>query len=140
VTHRRLEIKLRDPGLDELKERIAHERKRRIPSRFGSKGVFRHYPVRVRGDDVIQIDWRDTQTATAPGLKAAAAILARRFPARGQTERERPDADALDRHGQEAEILNLVEAGRTIQAVKLTKRLYGFSTTDAKIFIDDLTA
>ncbi|MBC8238868.1 MAG: hypothetical protein H8E30_00175 [Alphaproteobacteria bacterium] len=47
---------------------------------------------------------------------------------------------ALDRRGQETEILNLVEAGEIIQAVKLTKRLYRLSTTDAKAFIDDLTA
>ena len=139
VTHRRLEIKLRDPGLDDLKQQIAHERKRRIPSRFGSKGVFRHYPVRVVGDDVIQIDWRDAQTSTRPGLKAAAAILARRYPSREAEHRERPDADGLDRRGQENQIIALVEAGDIIQAVKLTKRLYGLSTTDARAFIDDLT-
>jgi hypothetical protein len=36
--------------------------------------------------------------------------------------------------------LYLVEAGEIIQAVKLTKCLYGLSTTDAKAVIDDLSA
>ncbi len=33
-----------------------------------------------------------------------------------------------------------VEAGEVIQAVKLTKHLYDLSTTDAKAFVDDLSA
>lgn len=140
VRHWRLEIKLRDEGLDELKEHIVRERKRRIPTRFGSKAIFRHYPVRVLGDDIILVDWRDSRAVTTPSLKAAAAILGRRFPTRAEAERERPDPEQLDRHGQEAEILDLVQAGRTIQAVKLAKRLYGFTTTDAKAFVDDLAS
>jgi hypothetical protein len=36
--------------------------------------------------------------------------------------------------------LYLVEAGEIIQAVKLTKCLYGLATTDAKAVIDDLSA
>ncbi|MBT3534560.1 MAG: hypothetical protein HN478_11830 [Rhodospirillaceae bacterium] len=138
-THRRLEIKLREAGLDEFKRHLAHERKRQIPSRFGTKGVFRHYPVRAVGDDTIQLDWRDTQTATVPRLKVATAILARRYPSRPLDSRRQPDAADLDRQGQENQIISLVEAGEVIQAVKLTKRLYGLSTTDAKAFIDDLS-
>jgi hypothetical protein len=140
ATNRRLEIIVRDADLAPFKSQIERERTRRIATKLGSKGVFRHYPVRIRNADTIEIDWRDTQSSVKPGLKAAVAILGRRFATLPETKTARTDPDHAGRQEQEAQIIALVERGETIQAIKLTKRLYGLSTTEARIFVDELAS
>lgn len=127
-----LEIKLKAADTAELARRLAGE------GRHRAGWTARHAPLRLAGDGLLRIDWRVSQGALAPNIDQAMRILSRSYPAHlPETSRETPAAD-LDRAGQEARIVELMQRGERIQAIKLTRRLYGMSTTEAHTFVNGL--
>jgi len=47
---------------------------------------------------------------------------------------------ALKRHEQESKLLELVESGRIMDAIRLARSLYGYDVTEAKQFVDGLSS
>lgn len=126
-----LDIHVRPGELEPLKAALKHERQRRLPTRHGSRTTFLHFPVRVIDDATIRIEWRSSNFATSPRLDRALAILGRHYLTAGA-------APGPVSRLPEDDLLTLAEAGDMIEAMKLAKSLYGFNTTDAKVFVDGL--
>ncbi len=66
------------------------------------------------------------------------ARLGREYPMAPDLRSEQKQAKDLDRDAQERRLLDMVQQGNTIDAVIVAKDLYGFTTTQAKQFVDDL--
>lgn len=134
-----LEIDLHGGDLAELRTRIERERGVWGPTlikgvRSKSKGA----AVTIRPEDAIRIDWKTKGTRLRPKLSEAMAHLGRAYPLAPGLESEQKQAKELDRDGQERRLLDMVQQGNTIDAVIVAKDLYGFTTTEAKQFVDDL--
>ncbi len=66
------------------------------------------------------------------------AHLGRAYPLAPDLESEQLQAKDLERGAQERRRLDMVLQGNTIDAVIVAKDLYGFTTNQAKPFVDDL--
>ena len=129
-----LEIVLHDEDLSELVALLKAERAIEPGKQSGVSMISRHYPVRVLPGGIVQVDW----SGLSPGLKRTVTLLSGVYPVLdGQRTRQQRFTE-LDKTAREDRLLELVERGETVGAVKLAKELYGYNTTDAKAFVDDL--
>lgn len=136
-----LEIALHGGSPPEIEARLKRERELWRSTwirgvRVKAKGA----AVSIRPDGAIRIDWNTRGTRLRPGLAAALTRLAHDYPLASVLETEQAQAKDLDRAAQEQRLLDMVRQGNTIDAVIVAKDLYGFSTTEAKRFLDDLQA
>ena len=87
---------------------------------------------------MIRIDWTTKGTRLRPKLAAALERLARDYPVAPELETEQAQAKRLDREAQETRLLDMVRQGNIIDAAIVAKNLYGFTTTEAKRFLEEL--
>ena len=134
-----LEIQLHDDNLSAVQATLSNERRRWVPTPI--KGVTQKgkgAPVGIRSNGILRIDWHTKGTRLRPKLAAALAHLAKDYGTAPTLESEQAQAKTLDREAQEARLLDMVQQGNVIDAVIVAKDLYGFSTSDAKRYIEDL--
>ena len=129
-----LEIMLHDEDLGELVALLKCERAINPGKQSGVSMIARHYPVRVLPGGIVQVDW----SGLSPGLKRAVKLLGGVYPLLDKLQTRQQRFTELDKTAKEDRLLELVERGETIGAVKLAKELYGYDTKDAKAFVDDL--
>jgi hypothetical protein len=133
-----IEIELQDDA-PELAGALEAERRAEAPRLarwYGSTaGKYRHYPVRMAAPRIIAIEWGVRPSAArfvqimAVHAPVEAAVAVRDYTALG----------ALKRHEQESKLLELVESGRIMDAIRLARSLYGYDVTEAKQFVDGLS-
>lgn len=136
-----LEIRLHDDDLSAVQAALDDERRLWLPTPI--KGVTQKAkgaPVSLRPDGILRIDWHTKGTRLRPKLAIAIAHLASDYGAAPTLESEQAQAKTLDREAQEARLLDMVQQGNVIDAVIVAKSLYGFGTSEAKRYIDDLKA
>jgi hypothetical protein len=134
-----LEIALHGGGAQAIEERLDRERTLWAPTVIkGVRAQAKGAAVSVRSDGVLRIDWTTKGTRLRPGLDEALARLARDYPLATELETEQVQAKRLDRGAQEQRLLDMLRQGNTIDAVIVAKDLYGYSTTEAKRFLDEL--
>lgn len=134
-----LEIRLQSDDLSGLEARLDEERRRWVRTflpgvTMQAKGT----AVAVRGDGLVRLDWRTKGTRLRPALSAARDHLARHYRFAEGVEAEQAPLRDLDRTAQESRLLDMVRQGNSIDAVRLAQNLYGFTTTEAKQFLDEL--
>jgi hypothetical protein len=134
-----LEIALYGEDAEAIAACLKRERALWVPSfvkgvRMAAKGA----AVSVRPDGAIRIDWTTKGTRLRPKLAEALERLARDYPPASGLETEQDQAKRLDRAAREQRLLDMVHQGNTINAVIVAKDLYGFTTTEAKRFLDEL--
>ena len=132
-----IEIELKDDA-PEIERALAAERNApaaKIARWYGnSAGRYRHYPVRMATQRIVAIEWGVTpRPATFLGMMAVhtpveASEITRDYTALG----------GLTRDEQESRLLELIEAGDEMDAVRLTRSLYGYDLTAAKRFVEGL--
>jgi hypothetical protein len=133
TTERALEIELDHRDTRALAEALEHERARRPRG-----GRFHQYLVRLTAPGRLVVTWRSSKVLVRPGLDRALAVLGTTLPVTHAREdapldwREVPD-DQLDDL-----IVELIEAGRTIDACKVLVERRGWSLTRARVFVQDL--
>ena len=125
-----LEIQLRDPDTTELERRVVEESRRMSPRRFGVSGRSKHSPLLVKPGGLLRVQM--------PRPRRAIEVLSRSYAAEAAEKTRHKDFDDLTRDEQEARILAFTEQGDVIAAVKLTKLVYGYGTTEAKAFVEGL--
>ena len=116
-------------GRDDLARTLDAERKPR------QGWTVRHYPVRLAGEDRLEIDWEvglpmeDFLAAIGSRVKVlaedASAVDFRRI-------------GGLDPDRQREQLAQLVARGDKLSAVTLARKIYGFDLTRAMNFIDEL--
>ena len=138
-------LQLRKSNVDRLMQAIASERNLKSTTKLlcgliTISGRSNHTPVRVTSTGSVRIMWRSRYDFVRPGLSKVLNRLSKyvHVPEShpGSTE---PDWRTLSSQQFDDRILELVEAGETIAAVKLLKLRRGYSVTQARRFVDELT-
>ncbi len=139
-TRRFVELELSgDTG--ELACALQAEASRPAPARkrwYGSTSVrYGHQPVQLVDGNRLRIRWEVT-----PGIAAFLRLVGNRAIVAPsvrlvEDDTKLPEAPRLE---QEDRLLALVESGERLAAIKLVRRLYGYRLSEAKRFVDDLTA
>tara|TARA_Y100000294_G_C8412710_1_gene279500 strand:+ start:194 stop:667 length:474 start_codon:yes stop_codon:yes gene_type:complete len=130
-----LEITLKSFEVEELKERLNYERNVR------AKRKYHHYPVKVYNDDKIRIEWKSAQTRVTPSIDRALELFAVDHIKVNSKEYENKDyrkTQSIDVVEIETRILDLVQKGNKIEAIKFVKKIYHFNSTEAKLFVQSL--
>lgn len=133
-----LRIRLTHGETDPLARALLQERGRVGARRFGISTTARHYPVRLAAADEILVDWAGPDKSTNPTLDRLLPMLASQFPVRELTRHGHVPYADLSRAEQEDQLADLAAAGDIISAVKIAKELYGFDTTQARRFVEQL--
>jgi hypothetical protein len=141
-SHVYAELQLRDTShVRELQTHLATERQARGPymkTWYGGRNtaVTRHYPVQVTNEGLVRIEWSVRPRLSRfieemnPYLRAAPAV---------RSSVDYRQAAKLTRKEQEQILLELLEAGDRIGAERAAKHLYGFDTTRAVQFLEELS-
>jgi hypothetical protein len=131
-----LELKLRVADLTELAARIKTAGAPRVWHGWKSTTPI---PVRVTSEGVLRVEWNGEHCRMAPSLKRAVEILERDFQVLPEVkEREDYTKSDADKKKMEGRIVELVERGEMIEAMKVARGLYGFSLKEAKEFVEEL--
>jgi hypothetical protein len=141
VPRRYLEIELRDPAdISEVAEHLARERARREPGFAGTKMKLNHYPVRTLPQGVVRIDWAGPDASVRPRLPRVLKILGWHYQVTTPADSTQRSAAELGPEEQEDRLIEMVECGEMIAAVKLARQLYGYDMTEAVEFVETLRA
>lgn len=129
-----LDIHTTGNDLGPLAERLQYE------IQVKSKTKYHAYPVSVHGK-AIRIQWRSGEIRLTPGIGNIVANLARKGMKILPKQHEKIDLRAQavrNRKSQEADIIQMLQRGDKIGAVRLAKKLYDFDLAEAKEFVDQL--
>lgn len=143
-TDRYLDIRLAEPVPEEVAAEISEERRRyKDHSHLGgfvtSKSRNHHVTVSVPRDDVLRVAWRTRFDFVTPSLKRVLRELSGKCKVVDATVKDVADVEQLTGEEIDRLILDCVETGDRFGAMKLLREKRGYSTTEAKLFVDDLT-
>lgn len=96
---------------------------------------YRHFPVRLSASHRLRIEWN-----VVPAIEFILERLTRYTSVRPEERsvRDFVNLDRLARAEQEAKLLELMEAGDTVGAISVARRLYGYDMAQAKDFVEGL--
>lgn len=143
-TDRYLEVRLADSAPPEVVAEISEERRRYKPNEhFGglvtSRSRNHHVPVSMPSDKVLRLAWLTRFDFIVPTLKKVLRELAVKCTIEDAKVKDVADVQQLAGEEVDRLILECVETGDRFGAMKLLRDKRGYSTTDAKNFIDELT-
>lgn len=118
-----LELHTKSLDIVKLRDAITQETSRKVNGlKYG------HCPVIVYGKDRIRIVWGSSENAVRPSINKAMTLLSKQI----KLEQE------LDLGKNQATIEELIKLGKEIDAIQLAKRKFGYTTTQAKEYIENL--
>jgi hypothetical protein len=143
-TDRYLDVRLTRPAPDEVAAEIAEERRRTVSRVYlggfvTSKGRNNHVPVTLPMENVLRLAWRGRFDFVVPSLKKTLRELAANCTIDEATVIGRVDLTTLNDAEVDQLILDRVENGDTLGAVKVLHEKRGYTLYDAKKFVDGLT-
>ena len=97
--------------------------------------LYKHYPVRMASSGRVQVEWTVT-----PGLEVFLKSM-RRYTNTAEPAKILQDYTKLagqSREQQEQRLLELIQAGQTLDAVYIARKLYSYDLKEAKDFVEDL--
>jgi hypothetical protein len=118
-----------------IKEKIRREKAIKSRKTGKSSAKYHDYPVRLVHDNILRVRW----TAIKPTIKKALGLFAERTPTEEEVRFVTDSGKDLSNKEMEDMILERIAQGDHLDAMKLAKKRYGYSTTEAKQFIDNLT-
>ncbi|RKZ43718.1 MAG: hypothetical protein DRQ58_12220 [Gammaproteobacteria bacterium] len=120
--------------IDGIKNRLRNEKIVRHQQKKQTGGKHHDYPVRLVNDNVLRLRWN----AIKPNIKKAQAYFSDYTRLESDIKIESDSTGDFKGKVLDDMILDRVVKGDTMDAMALVKKHYGFSTTDAKNFIDEL--
>jgi len=122
----------------ERTEELAAACKREKSFRGEGRVHFHHYPVLLPEPGVIRIPWSSQRQGIRPGIDAVLDLLRESYPLETQVTRSHKDWRVVEGEELDDLVLELVEAGDKIGAVKLLRLRAGMSLPEARRFVDEL--
>ncbi len=122
-----------------LAQALAEEAGRLGPRGAGRHGAvstrYKHHPVRIVSPRVLHLEW-----SVAPGAEAFLEAL------RGRTDVAPPvdlktdlaHLEGLGRDEQEERLRELAETGRTVEAIRMARKLYAYDLARARAYVESL--
>lgn len=133
-----LDLKLTSQDTMDLEEHLKRERTQKAPKVGITRTKHQHYPVRLLPEGIVRLDWRGPSSRIVPGIDEALRVLRFSLPIEREAVLKPQRKHGTGRNEMETRILEFAERGDIIDAVVLTKQLYGYDTTEAKAFVEDL--
>lgn len=126
--------KLPKHEIDYIKDKIKQEKA--MGSRKNSKsfGKYHDYPVRLINDNIIRVRWN----SITPNIKNALAIFSKHTKVEEEIKFVTDSSKELSGKALDDMILDRISQGDEFDAIRLIKRHYGYDTTEAKQFIEEL--
>ncbi len=140
--HTFLDLNLYEQDMALLVEQLRYERRLKKPPEGKSHITSCHNPVSVVNGHTIRIEWRSPRDFIVPGVRKALLELEKLDIVIGPQQKEKIDLTvdkAEEKAKSDDKIINLIERGNVMAAIRLTRQTYGLSLTDAKKFVDDLS-
>ena len=121
--------------IDAIKDKIRQEKAVRSRDSSKSSAKYHDYPVRLMHENMLRIRWNSIK----PGIKKALVLFGERTTIDDEIKIV-TDSSKDDLSGKELEdmILDRIARGDKFDARALVKKHYGYSTTEAVKFVDDL--
>lgn len=118
-----LELFLPKQDLSPIKRVLTEESKKMVNGlKYG------HCPLIVHGQDRLRLLWGGTQASTVPNINKSIKLMAKSI----RIEKE------LDLGKNELSIEELLKIGKKVEAIQLAQRKYGYTTAQAKEFVEEL--
>jgi hypothetical protein len=97
--------------------------------------LYKDYPVRMASPTCVQVNW-----SVVPGADEFLDALGQytNIAPTTQESNDYVNLEGQSREDQERRLLELIEAGQTIDAVYIARKLYSLDLTQAKSFVEDL--
>jgi hypothetical protein len=103
--------------------------------RPSSVTLYKHYPVRMMSPPFVQVEWG---VVPSPNVLVDALRRYTNIASPIDVSHDYENLEGLSREEQEARLLSLVEAGKTLDAVYVARKLYSYDLTQARAFIEGL--
>jgi hypothetical protein len=136
---RYVELKVNEALAEELERHLAQERLRKGPMRPKWRGngysFSRHYPLQIVEKELVRIEW-GVRPRIGEFLNQIQPYIAVRQGAR--TSIDFRELESVSRAEQEARLVELVETGDRMKAVRAARHLYKMNLTEAVRFVEDL--
>jgi hypothetical protein len=132
-----IDLRLAHQQTGALAAAIDEERRRLPPAKFITSKS-KHDPVRVVHDGLIRVGWQTGNDRLRPSAGALLAELRRLHITVDEPVDVDRRASALSDDAMDKLVLDLAETGQVLDAVRLLRERYGYSLTEAKVFVDDL--
>jgi hypothetical protein len=133
------EFKLRDERLlKDLDARLAAERTRKGPVEGGlikRRSKSGHYPVHISSDGFVRIEWYVTPSLKKFMADISGYVAVRDAVGSGKDFRNLQDVSVAE---QESALIELIASGDRMAALSAVKQLYGYKTTRAVQFVNEL--
>jgi hypothetical protein len=97
--------------------------------------LYKHYPVRMMSPPFVQVEWG---VAPSPNVLVDALRRYTNIASPIEVSHDYANLEGLSREEQEARLLSLVEAGKTLDAVYVARKLYSYDLTQARAFVEGL--
>jgi hypothetical protein len=140
--HRRyLDLAVDNAIAGQIDEQLKQERRREAPQtgRFiKSRTKVHDYPVSVADGHVIRIEWRGPSTWIRPGLQDAIDLLSAHVPIESRVDEGIRDLSSATPDDARDKILALARSGDELGAIKLARKVYGSSLTEARGMVHEL--
>jgi hypothetical protein len=103
--------------------------------RASTGATYKHYPVRMTSPTTLELEWGVVPRAEVllDGLRQYASIA---VPI--DVSRDYARLEELSREEQERRLKELAEAGQTIAAIRIARRLYSYDLVQARAFVAGL--
>jgi|CXWL01.1.fsa_nt_gi hypothetical protein len=103
--------------------------------RPSSVTLYKHYPVRMMSPPFVQVEWG---VVPSPNVLVDALRRYTNIASPIEVSHDYENLEGLSREEQGARLLSLVEAGKTLDAVYVARKLYSYDLTQARAFIEGL--
>jgi hypothetical protein len=122
--------------IDDIKERIRREKAIKSQKKNKSSAKYHDYPVRLVHDDILRVRWNEIK----PNIKKALVLFSERTTIDDEIKIVTDSSkDGLNGKELEDMIIERIERGDHFDARRLVKKHYGYSTTEAVKFIEEMT-
>lgn len=126
--------------LDVLLQSDAGEELKECLKRCRMRQGFQHFPVSLPDPRTLRLEWRSDQSGIRPGMRKALDHLRHCVEVLDPLTESRDFTSPMLQPSKEmeAQVLELVEQGNRIPAIKLVRKAYGLSLSEATRFVDEL--
>lgn len=127
--------KLPQHEIEHIKDKIKQEKAMRSHNSSKSSAKHHDYPVRLVNDNILRVRWN----LIKPRIKNALEVFSKHTKVEEELKFVTDSNTKLSGKALDDMILERITQGDQFDAIALVKRHYGYSTTEAKQFIDGLT-
>ncbi len=120
--------------INELKERIRIEKIKHPRGGGRITGVNKHYPVRMIEPNILRVEWNGLR----PRIGQLLNLLQQKITIEPEIKIKSDYTSSRSSINLDDQILDLVERGSKLEAIKLVRIKYGYSLTEAKGFVEKL--